>query len=90
MIGGQGMFQDGFGSKIGMYRSCQGALWHAGVWKPCYCVAGLKIAALGYAIAWVSTQLRSPCTLSSIKLWTTITSSSELRFGRSWTLWKAL
>ena len=43
----------------------------------------------GNAIAWVFTQLRSPCTLSSIKFRTTITSSSELRFGCSWTLWKA-
>ena len=51
---------------------------------------GSKISALGYSIAWVSMQLRSPCTLSSIKLRTTITSSSELRFRCSWTLWKAL
>ena len=43
---GQGLFRDGFGSKIGVYRSCQGALWHTGAWKPCYCVAGLKFAAL--------------------------------------------
>ena len=35
---------------------------HAGAWKPCYCMAGLKIAALEYAIAWVSMQLRGcPC-----------------------------
>ena len=38
-----------------MYRSCQGALWHAVAWKPHYCVVGLKIEALGYAIVWVST-----------------------------------
>ena len=39
---GQGLFRVGFGSKIGVYRSCQGALWHAGAWKPRYCMAGLK------------------------------------------------
>ena len=26
---GQGLFRDDFGSKIGVYQSCQGALWHA-------------------------------------------------------------
>ena len=51
---------------------------------------GSKISALEYVIAWVSTQLRSPCTLSSIKLRTTIISLSKLRFGCSWTLWKDL
>ena len=35
----------------GVYQSCQGTLWHAVALKPCYCVAGLKIEALGYAIA---------------------------------------
>ena len=39
---GQGLFQVGFGSIIDVYRSCQGALWHIGEWKPRYCVAGLK------------------------------------------------
>ena len=39
---GQGLFRVGFESKIGVYRSCQGALWHAGAWKPRYCMAGLK------------------------------------------------
>ena len=38
---------------------------------------------LGYAIAWIFTQLRSPCTMSNLQLRTTITSSSELRFGCS-------
>ena len=89
VAGGQGLFQDGFESKIGMYRSYQGALWHAVVWNPRYCVAGLKIAALGYSIAWVSTQLRSPCTPSNHQLRTAITYSFELRFGSSWTLSKA-
>ena len=89
VAGGQRLFRDGFGSKIGVYQSCQGSLWHAGAWKPCYCVAGLKFATPGYAIAWVSTQLRSPCTPSNIQLQTTITSSSELRFECSWTVWKS-
>ena len=48
-----------------------------------HAMAGLKIEALGYAIAWVSTQLRSPCTPSSLQLRTVITSSSELHFGCS-------
>ena len=80
VVGGQGLFRDGFGSKIGVYQSCQGALWHASAWKPRYCVAGIKFATLGYAIAWVSTQLRSPCTLSNLKFRTAITPSSELCF----------
>ena len=37
----------------GLYWSCQGAFWHAIVWL------GFKIAALGYAIAWILAQLRS-------------------------------
>ena len=40
VVGGQGLFRDGFESKTGVYRSCQGALWHAGVWKPRCGVAG--------------------------------------------------
>ena len=47
-----------FQVKISMYRSYQGALWHAVAWNPHNCMAGFKISALGYAIAWVSTQLR--------------------------------
>ena len=85
VAGGQGLFRDGFESKIGVYQSCQGALWHAGAWKPRYCVVG---CILGYAITWVSTQLRSPCTMSTLQLRTTITSSSELRFACSWTYGK--
>ena len=38
----------------------------------------------------VSTQLRSPCTPSNIQLRTIITSSSELHFGCSRTLWKTV
>ena len=76
VVGGQGLFWDGFRSKIGMYRSFQGALWHVGAWKPRYCMAGLKIAALGYTIAWGSTQLRIPYTPSNLQLRTVITSSS--------------
>ena len=87
---GHGLFRDGFGSKIGVYRSCKGDLWHVGAWKPRYCVAGLQFEALGYAIAWVSTQLRSPCIPSNFQLRTTITSSSEPRFECFWTLWKTL
>ena len=52
VAGGQGLFRDGFGSKTGVYRSCQGSLWHAGAWKPRCCVAG---CILGYAMAWDST-----------------------------------
>ena len=48
MAGGQGLFR----VKIGVYRSCQGALWHDGAWKPCYCLAGLKIEALWHSVAW--------------------------------------
>ena len=33
-----------FRVKLGMYRSCQGALYHAVAWIPRYCLAGLKIA----------------------------------------------
>ena len=51
MADGQELFRDGFGLKIGVYRSFQGALWHIGAWKPRYCVAGLKIAALWHTIA---------------------------------------
>ena len=40
VVDGQGLFRDGFGSKTGVYRSYQGALWHANAWKPRYCVAG--------------------------------------------------
>ena len=38
------------------------------------------------------TLLRSPCpcTMSNLQLLKAITPSSELRFGCSWTLWKAL
>ena len=43
-----------------------------------------------HAVAWLGsklkpsgTQLRSPCSPSSLQLWTVITSSSELRFGCS-------
>ena len=75
VAGGQGLFRDGFGSKFGVYRSCQAALWHAGVWKPCYCMAGLKFSTLGYSIAWVSTQLRSPCILGYTIAWV----STQLR-----------
>ena len=48
VVGGQGLFRDGFGLKTDVYWSCQGALWHAGAWKPRYCVAG---CILGYAMA---------------------------------------
>ena len=47
MAGGQGLFRDSFESKIDVYWSGQGALWHAGAWKPRYCVAGLKFASSG-------------------------------------------
>ena len=46
------------------------------------------IAWLGSNLQPSGTQLRSPCTPSNLKLRTTITSSSELRFECSWTLWK--
>ena len=52
VAGEQGLFRDGFGSKTGVYRSCQGILWHAGAWKPRRSMAG---CILGYAIAWDST-----------------------------------
>ena len=46
----KGCYETVSGSNIGLYWSCQGALWHAGAWKPCYCVVG---CILGYTIAWV-------------------------------------
>ena len=69
VAGGQGLFWDGLGSKTCVYRSCQGALWHAGAWKPRCGVAGCILwhagawnprcsvarCILGYAIAWDST-----------------------------------
>ena len=58
-----------FGLKTGVYRSCQGALCHAGAWKPRCGVDGCILwhagawkprcnvagCILGYAIAWDST-----------------------------------
>ena len=49
VAGGQGLFRDGFGSKTGVYWSCQGILWHAGAWKPRCSVAGYL---LWHAGAW--------------------------------------
>ena len=102
MAGGQGLFWDGLGSKlvrIGAAKELSGMLVrgsHAIGWL------GLKLQLSSmqfhgtHAIAWLGsklqpsgTQLRSPCTPSNLKLWTAITSSFELRFGCSWTLWKS-
>ena len=52
VAGGQGLFWDGFGSITGVYRSCQGILWHVGAWNPGRSVAGYI---LGYAMVWDST-----------------------------------
>ena len=52
-------------SCIGTAKELSGTLLrrsHAIVWL------GFEIAALGDAIAWVLAQLRSPCTLSNLKL----------------------
>ena len=87
VAGGLGLFWDGFGSKwcvpelprSSLARCCVEATLLSG-WA--------QTLALGYAIARVSTQLLSPCTLSNLQLWTVIISSSELHFVCSWTLWK--
>ena len=47
-------------------------------------------ASSGMQLRGFSTQLRSPCTMSTLQLRMCITSSSKLRFGCSWTIWKAL
>ena len=66
VIGAQVLFQDDFGSKSGVYRSYQVALWHAGPWKPRFGMAGCILwhagvcnphrsvagCIFGYTIAW--------------------------------------
>ena len=87
VAGGLGLFWDGFGSKWRVPELPRSSLAR-------YCVEATLLSgwaqnlALRYAIAWVSTQLLSPYTPSNLQLRTIITSSSELRFGCSWTLWK--
>ena len=49
VAGGQGLFRDDFGSKTGVYRSCQGILWHSGAWNPRRSMAGYL---LWHARAW--------------------------------------
>ena len=68
-------------------RSVAGCLlWHAVAWNPRRSVAGCHF---WHAVAWDSTLRRSPRTMITFQLRMRITSSSKLRFGCSWTLWKA-
>ena len=55
-VGGQRLFWDDFESKTGVYRSCQGALWHTGAWKARCGVAGASSGTPGrgrHAVAWL-------------------------------------
>ena len=99
---GQGLFRDGFGLKLacsGVAKELSGTLVrgsHAIAWLGSkFQLSGTQLRGT-HAIAWLGSklqpsgmQLRSPCTPSNLQLRTTITSSSKLRFGCSWTLWKA-
>ena len=59
VAGGQGLFRDGFRSKTGVYRSCQGALWHAGAWKPRCGIAGCILWHAGaWKRGWVHPRVR--------------------------------
>ena len=60
---GQGFFRDDFGSKTGVYRSCQGALWHAGAWKARCSVAGASSGTPGrgsHVVAWLGASSGTP------------------------------
>ena len=63
VAGGQGLFRDDFGSKTGVYRSCQGALWHAGAWKARCGVVGASSGMPGrgiHAVAWLGASSGTP------------------------------
>ena len=73
MAGGQGLFQDGFRSKL----ACTGDAKELSGMLLC---GSHAIAWLGSKLQALSTQLCSPCTPSSIQLRTVINFSSELHF----------
>ena len=65
VAGGQGLFRDGFGSKTGVYRSCQGS-------------SGTPLLGI-HAVAWLGTSSGTPLRGIHAVAWLGATSGTPLR-----------